>query len=70
MDRICSQCNESKVKEDFLRTAGGDRHPYCNKCRKAYINNKVKIYSIGNPGDLTYPYKNIGSNTDTINKIV
>ena len=40
------------------------------RIRKAYINNKVKIYSIGNPGDLTYPYKNIGSNTDTINKIV
>ena len=38
MDRICSQCKESKVKEDFLRTAGGNRHPYCNKCRRVYMN--------------------------------
>ena len=40
------------------------------RIRKAYIKNKLKIYSIGDPGDLTYPYKNIGANTSIINEIV
>ena len=40
------------------------------RIRKAYIKNKIQIYSIGNPGDLTYPYKNIGSNTSIIRDIV
>ena len=26
------------------------------RIRKAYVQNKVKIYSIGDPVDLTYPY--------------
>ena len=39
------------------------------RIRKAYINNRLKIYSIGNPGDLTYPYQNIGSNTSVIREI-
>ena len=41
-----------------------------DRIRKAYTKNKVKIYSIGDPGDLTYPYKHIGSNTSTIKEIV
>jgi len=40
------------------------------RIRKAYINNKLKIYSIGDAGDLTYPYQNIGSNTSIIREIV
>ncbi len=40
------------------------------RIRKAYVKNKVKIYSIGNPGDLTYPYQNIGSNTSVIKEII
>ena len=40
------------------------------RIRKAYINSRLKIYSIGNPGDLTYPYQNIGSNTSVIKEIV
>ena len=40
------------------------------RIRKAYIKNKVKIYSIGSPGDLTYPYQNIGSSTSTIEEII
>ena len=40
------------------------------RIRKAYINNRLKIYSIGNPGDLTYPYQSIGSNTSVIREIV
>ena len=40
------------------------------RIRKAYVKNKTKIYSIGDPGDLTYPYKNIGSSTSVIKEIV
>jgi len=40
------------------------------RIRKAYVKNKTKIYSIGDPGDLTYPYKIIGLNTSTISEIV
>ncbi len=40
------------------------------RIRKAYIKNRTKIYSIGNPGDLTYPYQIIGHNTSVINDIV
>ena len=40
------------------------------RIRKAYINSRLKIYSIGNPGDLTYPYQNIGSNTSVVKEIV
>jgi len=40
------------------------------RIRKAYIKNGLKIYSIGDPGDLTYPYKNIGSKTSVIKEIV
>ena len=40
------------------------------RIRKAYVKNKLKIYSIGDAGDLTYPYKIIGSNTSIIKEIV
>ena len=40
------------------------------RIRKAYIKNRLKIYSIGDPGDLTYPYQNIGTNTSVIREIV
>jgi len=40
------------------------------RIRKAYIKNRLKIYSIGDPGDLTYPYQNIGNSTSTIKEIV
>ena len=39
------------------------------RIRKSYLKNNLKIYSIGNPGDLTYPYKYIGSNTSIIKEI-
>jgi len=39
------------------------------RIRKAYLRNKPKIYSVGDPGDLTYPYQNIGSNTSIIRDI-
>ena len=31
---------------------------------------KIPIYSIGDPGDLTYDYKIIGNKTDDIKKII
>ena len=34
------------------------------------INKKIPIFSIGNPGDLTYEYKIIGNKTDDIKKII
>jgi len=40
------------------------------RIRKSYIQNKTKIYSIGDPGDLTYPYEILGSNTSIIQDIV
>ena len=39
------------------------------RIRKAYIKNNIKIYSIGDPGDLTYPYKIIGTNTNIVKLI-
>ena len=40
------------------------------RIRKAYLYKKLKIFSIGDPGDLTYPYENLGSNTSIIRDIV
>jgi len=39
------------------------------RIRKSFLKNRLKIYSIGNPGDLTYPYEIIGSSTSTIKEI-
>ena len=40
------------------------------RIRKTYVQKKVPIYSIGNPGDLTYDYQIIGEKTDDIAKII
>ncbi len=40
------------------------------RIRKSYLKNKMNIFSIGDPGDLTYPYTNIGNNTAIIQEIV
>ena len=40
------------------------------RIRKVFAQKKVPIFSIGNPGDLTYDYEIIGSNTDDIKKII
>ena len=40
------------------------------RIRKSYLKNKINIYSVGDPGDLTYPFKIIGSNTNVIRDIV
>ena len=40
------------------------------RIRKVFAQKKVPIYSIGNPGDLTYDYTIIGNKTDDIKKIL
>jgi NADH-quinone oxidoreductase subunit G len=40
------------------------------RIRKTFVKKKIPIYSIGNPGDLTYDYKVIGNKTDDIKKLV
>jgi NADH-quinone oxidoreductase subunit G len=40
------------------------------RIRKSYQNNGVDIFSIGDPGDLTYPYKFLGSSTSIIKDII
>ncbi len=40
------------------------------RIRKAFVKNKVPVYSIGNPGDLTYEYTVIGNRTEDVKKIL
>ncbi len=40
------------------------------RIRKTFAQKGISIYSIGNPGDLTYDYKIIGNKTDDIKKII
>jgi NADH-quinone oxidoreductase subunit G len=40
------------------------------RIRKTFAQKNVPIFSIGNPGELTYDYKIIGDNTDDIKKII
>ena len=35
-----------------------------------FIKNKLPIYSIGNPGNLTYDYKILGENTQDLKEII
>ena len=39
------------------------------RIRKAYLKNKVKIVSLNDVGDLTYPYQSLDGNTQTIKDI-
>ncbi len=40
------------------------------RIRKAYAQRQIPIFSVGDPGDLTYDYTVIGNSTDTIKKIL
>ena len=40
------------------------------RIRKSYLQNKTKIISLNNLGDLTYPYENLNGNTDEIKEII
>ena len=39
------------------------------RIRKVFTQKQVPIFSVGNPGDLTYDYTIIGDRTDDIKKI-
>ena len=61
-------------KSDFILLVGTNPRLEATmlnaRIRKAYVKNKIKIYSIGDPGDLTYPYEYIGSKTSIIKDII
>ncbi len=40
------------------------------RIRKTFVQKKIPIFSIGNPGDLTYDYEIIGDSTEDIKKIL
>jgi len=40
------------------------------RIRKSFVQKKTPIYSIGNPGDLTYDYEIVGNSSDDIKKII
>ena len=40
------------------------------RIRKAYIKNKTEIFSLGDPGELTYPYTSLGSDISIVKDIV
>ena len=39
------------------------------RIRKAFVQKRIPVFSIGNPGDLTYDYKLIGNKTDDLKNI-
>ena len=41
-----------------------------SRIRKAYIKNNIEIYSLGEIGEITYPYKVIDNSTQTLNNII
>ena len=40
------------------------------RIRKTFSQKKIPVYSIGNPGDLTYDYKIVGDNTEDLKNIL
>jgi NADH-quinone oxidoreductase subunit G len=40
------------------------------RIRKAYLNRKTKVYSIGNLNDLTYPHENVGTSFSILSDIL
>ncbi len=41
-----------------------------SRIRKAYLNNNIKVYSLGEIGDVTYPYAILENSTKTIKDII
>ena len=64
---------EGIEESDFILLVGTNpRHEATilnSRIRKAYLNSNMKIYSLGNVGDLTYPYEIISNDTKTVNDI-
>jgi len=40
------------------------------RIRKTFVQKKIPVFSIGNPGDLTYEYKIIGDSTDDVKSLL
>ncbi len=40
------------------------------RIRKSFLKNNIEIYSLGNVGDLTYPYKAFSNKTDIVKQII
>ncbi|MDC3054014.1 NADH-quinone oxidoreductase subunit NuoG [bacterium] len=73
MNYIFNSSIQGIEKADFILLVGANpRHEATilnARIRKTYLKNKLPIFSIGNPGDLTYPYKIVGNKTEDIQKI-
>ena len=74
MNYIFNSSIQGIEKSDFILLVGANpRHEATilnARIRKTYLKNKLPIFSIGNPGDLTYPYKIVGNKTEDIQKIL
>ena len=74
MNYIFNSSIQGIEKADFILLVGANpRHEATilnARIRKTYLKNKLPIFSIGDPGDLTYPYKIVGNKTEDIQKIL
>ena len=61
-------------ESDFILLIGSNpRHEATMlnaRIRKVFVSKKTPIFSIGDPGDLTYDYTKVGNNTDDIKKLI
>ena len=73
MNYIFNSSIQGIEKSDLLLLVGANPRLEATilnaRIRKTYLKNKLPILSIGDPGDLTYPYKVIGTKTDDIKQI-
>ncbi len=74
MNYIFNSSIQGIEKSDLLLLVGANPRLEATilnaRIRKTYLKNKLPIFSIGDPGDLTYPYKIIGNKTDDIKQIL
>ena len=74
MNYIFNSSIQGIEKSDLLLLVGANPRLEATilnaRIRKTYLKNKLPILSIGDPGDLTYPYKVIGTKTDDIKQIL
>ena len=74
MNYIFNSSIKGIEETDFLLLIGcNPRHEATMvnaRIRKAYLKNKFKIFSLGDPGDLTYPYQKIGESTKDLKTIL
>jgi NADH-quinone oxidoreductase subunit G len=74
MNYIFNSSIQGIEKADFILLVGANPRQEATilnaRIRKTYLNKKLPIFSIGDPGDLTYPYKIVGNKTEDIQKIL